>query len=592
MSDRSLYEMFHRVCTEHADNPAYVFKLDGRWHTLTWKEHEATVIRISKALMALGVAPGERVCVLSDTRLEWVQSDFGIHSCGGVTVGIYPSNLPEDCAYIINHCDAETIIIENRAQLDKILSVRSSVPKMRNLVVMDGPGDPGNQVLSWTEFLAGGDTISDEAFADRVAGIQPGDLASLVYTSGTTGVPKGAMITHRNLLFTSESAGKCMQILPGDVTLLFLPLAHVFARIIVYSGVAKGINTAFAEGMHTVAENLREIRPHYIASVPRVFEKVHAKITQGVQQAGGIKEKLFNWALGVGRQVSTLKQNDKPIPGFLSFKYSIATKLVFQKIHAAMGGRMRWAVSGAAPLSKQIAEFFHACGILILEGLGMTENTSFTNVNRFDNNKFGTVGPVGPGIEMKISDDGEILFRGDNVMTGYFKNPEATKETIDEDGWLYTGDLGEIDDDGFLKITGRKKRLIITSGGKNIAPERIEQALCNSAFISQAMAYGDKRKYVVALVTLDSDAVAAWAAERKVAGEAADLAGHPEVRALIDGEVEKANEGLASFESVKYVRIVSAEFSIEAGELTPSLKIKAQVVAEKYRHLIEEMYED
>jgi long-chain acyl-CoA synthetase len=522
-----------------------------------------------------------------------VQCDFGIVNCGAVTVGIYPTNLAPDCAYIINHCDGEVIFVENADQLNKIKQARNDIPKLRQIIIFDGAGTADGSVLSFADFLRKGEKVSDTDFEVRAGSIRPDDLASLVYTSGTTGIPKGAMITHENLLFTADAATQCLYLEPDFETLLFLPLAHVFARLIVYFCLCKGLTIAFAESVEKVADNLKEIRPYWFASVPRIFEKIYTKITTSVQDAGGIKEKLFNWALGVGYQVSRLQQNKQPIPGGLKFKHNLATKLVLHKIQEAFGGRLVWAVSGAAPLNKSIAEFFHACGVLILEGIGMTENTSFTNVNRYDNNKFGTVGQVGPGIEMKVAPDGEILYRGKCVMKGYFKNPEATAEALDQDGWLCTGDVGEIDANGFLKITDRKKELIITSGGKNIAPQRIERILRTSRFVSQAMAYGDHKKYVAALVTLNREHLEPWAKEHGIAyNSLEELANHPKVKELIEAEVNTKNAELASFESVKKVAIVPQDFSIAAGELTPTLKLKRKVLTEKYRQLIEQMYDN
>jgi long-chain acyl-CoA synthetase len=419
------------------------------------------------------------------------------------------------------------------------------------------------------------------------------ELASLVYTSGTTGNPKGVMLSHGNLMFASGSVSGALPIEPYFETLLFLPLAHVFARLIVYVCVRNALPLAFAEGIPQVGENLKEVRPHFIASVPRIFEKVYDKITSGVQEAGGLKEKLFNWAIGVGMEAGKYRQAGKPLPGLLAFKHNLADKLVFSKIHAALGGRLQWAISGAAPLSKTIGEFFHACGVLLLEGLGMTENSSFSNVNRIEHYKFGTVGQVGPGIEMKLADDGEILFRGENVMQGYFRNTEATAETIDSDGWLYSGDIGEIDDEGFLKITDRKKDLIITAGGKNIAPQRVEQTLKLSKYINQIVAYGDRRKYLTALVTLELDNVKGWAAENGLSyNDPSELCTKPEVQALLKSEVDALNRNLASFETVKKIRILPGEFTVESGELTPSLKIKRKVVLANYQALLDEMYAD
>ena len=483
--------------------------------------------------------------------------------------------------------------MENPEQLEKLMTVRDRTTSLDHYILFDGPSDPVRNVLSWDDFLARADEVESQRLETMAGAVARDDLAALVYTSGTTGDPKGVMLSHGNLLFTSDSVSGSLPIRSDLETLLFLPLAHVFARLIAYVCVCNAVPTAFAEGISQVGENLKEIRPHFIASVPRIFEKIYDKITSSAQEAGGVKEKLFNWAVSVGMEAGKYRQDGKPLPGMLAFKHKLAHKLVFGKIQAALGGRMQWAISGAAPLNKTIGEFFHACGFLILEGIGMTENTSFSNVNRFDHYKFGTVGPVGPGIEMKLADDGEILYRGDHVMQGYYRNQEATAETIDPDGWLYTGDIGEIDEEGFLKITDRKKDLIITAGGKNIAPQRVEQMLKLSKYINQIVAFGDRRKYLTALVTLEIENVKIWAEEFGLKyADPSELCTRPEVQALIESEVETLNRNLASFETVKKVRILPDEFTVTSGELTPSLKIKRKVVLTNYRALLDEMYEE
>jgi long-chain acyl-CoA synthetase len=586
-------ELLRGVTAENRDRVAYRYKSEGAWHDVTWSESEATVNAIAKGLIALEVSKGERACILSQTRLEWVQCDLAIATAGAVTVGIYPTLLASDCAYIINHSDAALIFVENREQVDRLLSVRGDLPKIKTIVIYDGDPDPDNGVLSWQEFLERGRSVADDELEARARSVTPEDLAAIVYTSGTSGVPKGAMITHDNMVFTPESAARSLYLLPEFVTLLFLPLAHVFARLIVYFCMMRGLTVAFAESIVKVPDNIREIQPHFFASVPRIYEKFYDKIMTGVEEAGGLKERMFLWALSVGRKVSVLTQRKQPVPALLRLENKIATRLVFKKIHAAFGGRFVWGVSGSAPLNKDIAEFFHSCGILILEGIGMTENTSFSNVNRYDNNKFGTVGPVGPGIEMKLAEDGEILFRGRLVMKGYFKNEEATAEAIDSEGWLHTGDVGEIDEDGFLKITDRKTDLIKTSGGKFIAPQRIERILRTSHFISQVVAVGDRRKFITALITLDAENLPGWAKQKGIAFETmVDLAGDPQVEQLIRSEIEERNKQLASFESVKKFRIVPGDFSIEEGELTPSFKIKRKAVIKKHESLIESMYRE
>ena len=592
MDYASLYQMFREVSTINGSKLAFKHKRDGNWFDVTWTEARETVQRVSKSLIALKMEKGSKASILSQTRLEWSVCDFGIVSCGVVTVGIYPSNLADGCAYILDHSDSEIVFVEDAEQLDKVLEVRGRLPRLRQIVIYDGSSDPGRDVLSWDDFLDLGADVPDEEVVRRGEELGPEDLASLVYTSGTTGEPKGVMISHGNLVFIGWTSSESLYLEPYFTTLLFLPLAHVFARLIVYMCLRKAIPVAFAESFQTVVQNLQEIRPHFIASVPRVYEKAYDKIVSGAAEAGGIKLKLFYWALEVGRKVGDLKQKHHAIPAGLALKHRIAYKLVLHKIVGVFGGRLEWSVSGAAPLNKSIAEFFHACGVLILEGIGMTENTSFSHVNRFDNYRFGSVGQLGPEIEHRIAEDGELLTRGPNTMLGYYKNPEATAETIDGEGWLHTGDIGEIDEEGFLRITDRKKDLIITAGGKNVAPAHVEQVLRQSHYIGQAMAVGDRKKFLSAVVTLDPETMPEWA-EQNDLGDLSleELAAHPRVHELIELEIERCNKNLASYESIKRFEIVPKDFSIEGGELTPTMKIKRKVVVDKYKNEIEALYE-
>lgn len=591
MDHQSIYQLFQEVATVNGAKLAFQHKKGGHWFDVTWTEARESVTRVSKSLIALGVAKGDRVCVMSGTRLEWCLCDYGIVGCGGVTVGIYHSLLPADCAYIINHCDAEILFVEDQSQLDKVLEVRADLPKLRQIVIFDGDSDSAGGVLGWDDFLDKGADISDEQVKVRGEEVEADDLASIVYTSGTTGVPKGAMITNGNLLFTSQSVIDSVRLLPHYKTLMFLPLAHVFARLIAYTCLRYPAPMAFAEDFTTVPENLREIRPDFMASVPRLYEKAQDKILAGVEEAGGVKKVLFNWAVGVGRKVSAKTLANEPVTGLLAIQHKLAHKLVLHKISDAMGGRLEWAISGAAPLNKAIGEFFHACGVNILEGIGMTENTSFSHVNRYDNNRFGSVGQPGPGIEARIAEDGEVLIRGGNVMKGYFKDEEATAETIDEEGWLYTGDIGEIDDEGFLRITDRKKDLIVTAGGKNVAPQRIEQIMRTCPLIAQVVAIGDKRKFISALITLDPDAIQHWAVEKGLGDKSLEeLAADAKVREVIEAEVMERNKQLASYESIKQFHILATDFSIEGGELTPTLKVKRKVVTQRYQVEIDALY--
>lgn len=593
MQEKSIYELFRNVCEKNPDKVAYRYKDDSVWKTVTWTENRQACQEISKGLMALGVNKDDKVNILCSPRLEWIQIDIATVSIGAAIVGIYASNLADDCAYIINHSDAVVLFVENQKQLDKIKEVRNNLPKLKHIVIIEGEPSGVEGVMRWQEFLSKGENIPDDEFSARSSEVQSGDVASLVYTSGTTGTPRGAMLTHENLVFTSWSALQSLSIEPHFETFLYLPLSHVFARIIVYVCLRAALTVNLGEGREKIVENMQEVKPHFFATAPRLYERAYIGIIAKSQDAGGIKNKIFKWALGVGYAVSKLQQQKKPVTGSLAFKQRLANKLVFSKIQALFGDNLVFAVSGAAPLNKAIAEFFHALGILILEGIGMTENTSFTNVNRFDNNKFGTVGPPGPEIEQKIAPDGEVLFRGKNVMLGYYKDPEETAEAIDGDGWLHTGDIGEIDEEGFLRITDRKKDILVTSGGKNVAPQRIEKIMRTSRYIDQVVVYGDQQKYLTGVIALDQEQVEEWATKHGIAFSSwEELHEHPKVVELIDNEVQEKNKFLASFETLKKIIIAPKEFSIDSGEMTASLKVKRKVVTDNYRVRLDGLYED
>jgi long-chain acyl-CoA synthetase len=588
---RSLRDLLQEVTASSPSEVAYRHKRGGRWIDVTWTEFGDRVDKLSRGLLSLGLSRGDRVAVLSRTRLEWMEADAAIVSAGGVTVGIYPASVEEECHYILQHCGARVLIVENAEQLERVRPALAGLSALTAVVTIDGTPERGES-LSWVELARLGERARGEAASEPRNSLEQQDLAAIVYTSGTTGTPRGVMISHGNLLFTIGSALQCLPVESGQVTLVFLPLAHVFARLIVWVCMRARITVAFAQELATVPEDLREIRPHFITSVPRVFEKVRERVLARAHEAGGVKRKLFDWSLGVGRRVSERQQAGRPVPPLLRLEHAVADRLVLAQIRAAFGGRLLFAVSGAAPLDRSVAEFFHACGVLILEGIGMTENTSFSNVNRIDRNKFGTVGPVGPGIEMRIAPDGEVLFRGPNVMVGYYKDPAATAEAIDAGGWLKSGDIGEIDGDGFLKITDRKKDLIVTAGGKNVAPQRLERMLRASRYISHAVAHGDRQKYLTALVALELDNVRSWAAGQGLAlASEEELVRHPRVNELIQAEIAACNHELASFETIKKFRILPRDLSVEAGELTPTLKIKRKAVYAKYAHLLAEMYD-
>ncbi len=590
---RNVHEMLKETVNSFGDRTAYrsIFD-DGEMDAVSWNEFYYDVRRAAKSLIALGVGKNDKANILSYSNYRWVLTDLALASIGSCAVGIYHSLLAKDVAHIVRHSDALLVFAEDLSQLAKLREIRDQIPEVRKVILFSGTAPADDWVMTYEEFLELGADIAEEALEERIADVEASDAATIVYTSGTTGVPKGAVLTHDNITFTAQSVFHSSDSQDGDLTLLFLPLAHVFARACVFTALFTGATTVFARSIDTIAEDFRIARPHWFASVPRVYEKVHTRIISGAQAKGGLALKIFNWAVKVGSQVSDLKVAKKPIPPLLGLKYSLATKLVFSTVQEALGGRVRWCISGAAPINPEIAMFFHAAGVLILEGIGMTENTSFTNLNRYDNYRFGWVGPTGPGIEQKTLDDGEVLYRGRNVMREYYKMPAETAEALTSDGWQHTGDLGEIDDEGFLRITGRKKDLIVTAGGKNVAPSAIEGLIATSKFISQVCVIGDRQKYLTALITVDADNVKAFAKEKGVAAESLEeLLKSREVNDLIRSVVDEKNAELASFETIKDFRLLD-EFSIENGLLTPTLKVKRNIAMERFADVIDEMYRE
>jgi long-chain acyl-CoA synthetase len=597
MAAETLARMFWSRVEESGALPAQQFKRGDTWATLTWREVGEIVRELALGLLALGREKGDAVALLSTSRAEWVQADFAIFSAGGVTVPIYPSYPPDLIAYVVNDSGARTLIVEDAAQLAKALEARDSMKGLEQIVVMSGyePPEPPHMVMTWGGLRRLGRDHEEalrSTLADRVAASTPDDTATIVYTSGTTGPPKGVVQTHGNHLAALSSSRQTTPVEAQWVHLLFLPLAHSFARLESFIGVHRGLTTAFAENIDKLAENLREVRPHFICSVPRVFEKVYARILAGAAAGSPAKRRIFRWALGVGRQVSALQQRGQPIPAALELRRRIAHKLVFAKLQAALGGRLAWAVSGGAPLSRDIAEFFHAAGILVLEGYGLTETCPVATFNRPDRYRFGSVGQALPGVELRIAADGEILIRGGNVATrGYFKQPEATAEVFEPTGWFHSGDIGRLDEDGFLFITDRKKDLIVTAGGMNIAPQNIENMLKGDPFISQVVVHGDRKPYPVALITVNPEELAKFTRDHGIlATDPAVLVKHPAVVERVERTVEEKNTHLQSYAKVKRFAILPDDFTQEGGELTPTLKVKRKVVAEKYRAALEELY--
>jgi long-chain acyl-CoA synthetase len=595
MADMTLASMFwHRVETS-SDQPAQQWKEAGAWHTRTWRETGDIARELATGLLALGRRKDQAVGILSASRAEWVQADFAIFSVGGRTIPVYPTYPPDLVQYIVNDAEVKTLFVEDPGQLAKVLEVQGKMEGLEQIVVMQGDAGPASgRVISWEALRRLGRENRERLRAEleaRVAAVRPSDIATIVYTSGTTGPPKGVVQTHGNHMATLASAAKMAGIEDGDTHLLFLPLAHSFGRLESFIGVHRGLVTAFAESIDKLRENLPEVRPHFICSVPRVFEKVHAGVIARAEAGSPLKRKIFHWSVGVGRRVSRLQQAGKSVPALLRLQHRIAHALVFSKLHQALGGRLRFAVSGGAPLAKEIAEFFHAAGILILEGYGLTETCPSLTFNRIDHFKFGSVGQPQPGVEIKIAPDGEILARGGNIAQGYFKRPESTAEVFLADGWFATGDIGRIDEDGFLFITDRKKDLIVTAGGMNIAPQNIENLLKGDPFISQALVYGDKRPYPVALITLDPEELAKFAREQSIVDtDPASLVKNPRVVERVSRIVESRNAELQSYAKVKKFLILPGDFTVENGLLTPTLKVKRRVITDKNRELLDSLY--
>jgi long-chain acyl-CoA synthetase len=597
MAQDTLARMFWGRVEKSGDRPAQLFKEGGAWKSITWKQLGETVRELALGLIALGRQKGDAVALLSSSRAEWAQADMAIFSAGCVTVPIYPSYPPHLIAYVVNDSQAKTLIVEDPAQLAKALEAREKMDGLEQIIVISGydAPQPPETILTWETLRRLGREARDvhqSTLAERVDSATPDDVATIVYTSGTTGPPKGVVQTHANHVAAVSASGQSTPAEEGWVHLLFLPLAHSFARLESFLGPYKGLTTAFAENLDKVGDNLKEVRPHFICSVPRVFEKVYAKILAGVDAGSPIKKRIFNWAMDVGREVSRRERAGQPIAGALAVKRKLANRLVFEKLHLALGGRLRWAVSGGAPLSPDIAEFFHAAGILILEGYGLTETCPALTFNRPSRYKFGSVGQALTGVELKIAADGEILARGPNIATrGYFKQPEATAEVFEPSGWFHTGDIGRIDDEGFLYITDRKKDLIVTAGGMNLAPQNIENLLKTDPFVSQAMVYGDRRPFPVALITLNPEELAKFAREQGIlTTDPSITVKHPKIVERVARTVEEKNTQLQSYAKIKKFTVLPNDFTQEGGELTPTLKVKRKVVSEKYQAALEDLY--
>jgi long-chain acyl-CoA synthetase len=562
---RTIGRLWHDATAAGRTRPAYLVERDDGWQEISWEEAGCAVEELANGLLALGLRKGDAFGILAQTSLEWALFDYALARIGAVGAAIYANSSTKDCRYVLEHSDAVGVLVEDEAQRAKTADV-----PLRHVVTFAGLDDLRAR---GREFAA----ANPDALARAEAQVGEDDLFTFIYTSGTTGPPKGCMIRHRNYY----EMARCIDDVPefafaDDVMLLYLPMAHNFGRLMHLLGAHKGYTTAFCPDPLRVAEAMPAVRPTLLPSVPRLYEKVHTVVLAQFEQVHGPRRRLLNWALGIGRRVSGLRQLDEPLPPSLALRHRLADRLVFSKIKDRLGGRLRLGVSGGAPLAKEIAEFFHSIDILIVEGWGLTECTTAASVNRPGRFRFGTVGPALPGFEVRTDEDGELLIRSETVFGGYYKDEPATREVLGDDGWLRSGDLGSIDEDGFISITDRKKDILVTAGGKNVAPQNLENALKTAPLVSQALVLGDRRPYVSALITVDPSV--------------ADGLPPDEVERRLQAVVDGVNAELSRFEQIKRFRVLPRDFSAENDEVTPTLKLKRRVVAEHFAAEIEELY--
>ncbi len=583
----TLADLLPRAAEVFGDAPAVRYKDGDAWVDRSFNQVRDLARSLALGLIDLGVEKGDKVSILGNTRPEWTYFDFAALSTGATVVPIYQTNSAEECQYVLENSDAKVVVVEDDEQMEKIRAIRDHLPLLEHVVRMTGSSE---DAISMDDLAARGEGRDAAEWESRWQSVAPDDICTFIYTSGTTGPPKGCIISHGNYRAMLDMVNSTSVIEPNDVSYLYLPLAHSFALLVQLGSFDLGATLAYWErDPLKIVPNLGELRPTYFPSVPRIFEKIYTTATSAMEKEGGLKKAIFNWSIKVGQKMrETERAGSKP--GFLLRKqYKFADEKVLSKIRGLFGGQLRLAVTGAAPINPEILGFFDAAGVLVLEGWGMTETSTAATISKPDDFKIGTIGKPFPGCEVRIAEDGEILVKGPNVFQGYYKNEEATRETI-VDGWLHTGDVGEIDSDGFIKITGRKKDIIITAGGKNITPANLEAEIKQHPLVSQCVVVGDRRPYLVALVTLDPEEIVGYAKEHGLPENPEELAGNAEIKKGIEAHVDAINEKFARVEQVKKIAILPRDLSQESGELTPTLKVKRAVVAQKHEGEIEALY--
>jgi long-subunit acyl-CoA synthetase (AMP-forming) len=584
----TVFEVFETTAGAHGERPAMARKRGGSWELTTWREYREAVARAARALVALGVEPGSGVVIVSANRPEWFVTSLATACVGARAIGIYTNSTGEQCRYIVEHAEAVVAVVENAAALAKLQAAGGRPANLRAVVQLDAASaEPA--VLSWSDFMARGESSHAAEVERRKAKLTASTVSALIYTSGTTGAPKAVMLTQRNLAFIAEKIQELVPLGAEDRLLSYLPLSHIAEQVVSHLlSIATGASVYFAESLEKMPENLREVRPHFFLGVPRVWEKIQAGIQAAGAQASPLRRRIVSWAKSVGHAASEADQAGRPRP----WGHALADRLVFSKVRARLGlDAARMLCVSSAPIAKETLDFFGSLGLPIMEAYGMSECTGPTTMSVPERYQLGRAGYAIPGTELRIAEDGEVLMRGPHVFLGYYKNDSATRETLDADGWLHSGDVGEIDREGYLRITDRKKELIITAGGKNIAPQHLEGQLKQIAAVSQAVAIGDRRPYVVALLTLDPARLAAEAAKAGSPARSPEEAARcPVFKAYLEKQVEAVNQGLARYETIKKIAILPRELSIDAGELTPTLKLKRKVIHERHKDAIEALY--